>query len=106
MTDVPLIERIRGLRIETGANRPFSMDDPTRVHFVEQGYLDVFAVEMKADQVAGRRRYVARVPAGEMAFGSERIEDPARPGRTFGFLAVPSLNAVLVEGERIPHKTG
>ena len=100
MTEVPLIERIRGVRIETGAHRPFLMDDPQRVHFVERGYLDVFAVELSADEAAGRRRFVARVPAGEMAFGRDRISDQARSERTFGFLAVPSLNAVVVEGER------
>lgn len=100
MPDVPLIERIRGTRIETGANRPFPMDDPTRVHFVERGHLDVFAVEMKDDEIVGRRRFVARVPAGEMAFGSERIEDPEGHDETFGFLAVPSLSAVIVQGER------
>ena len=100
MADVPLIDRIRGVRIETGAHRPFPMDDPARVHFVEQGYLDVFVVELSANEATGRRRFVARVPAGEMAFGSDRVEDPARPERAFGLLAVPSLHAVIVEGER------
>ena len=100
MNDVPLIERIRGVRIETGAHRPFPMDDPAHVHFVEQGYLDVFVVELSADEAAGRRRFVARVPAGEMAFGCDRIEDPSRSERAFGFLAVPSLDAIIVEGQR------
>ncbi len=100
MGNAPLIERIRGVRIETGAHRPFPMDDPARVHFVEQGYVDVFAVELSEGEAAGRRRFVARVAAGEMAFGSVRIEDPAHPRRVFGLVAVPSLNAVIVEGER------
>ena len=92
MTEIPLIERIRGVRIETGAHRPFPLDNPDHVYFVERGYLDIFAVEWSADEVAGRRRFVARVPAGEMAFGSDQIAAPARAERAFGFLAVPSLD--------------
>ena len=100
MTNISIIERIRGVRIETGAHQPFPMDDPARVYFVEQGHLDVFAVELSADEVAGRRRFVARAAAGQMAFGCDRIADPERSERTFGFLAVPSLDAVLIAGER------
>ena len=100
MTNIPVIERLRGVRIETGANRPFAMDDPERVQFVERGYLDVFAVESSADEVVGRRRFVARVPAGEMAFGASRLGVPDRRQRTITFLAVPSRDAVIVEGER------
>ena len=100
MTDIPIVERIHGVRIETGAHRPFPMDDPARVHFVERGHLNVFAVEFNADEAAGRRRFVARVPGGDMAFGATRVQDPARPERVFGFLAVPSQDAVIVEGER------
>ena len=76
------------------------MDDPARVYFVERGYLDVFAVELSGDEATGRRRFVARVPTGEMGFGSRRVACPTRPDRAFGFLAVPSLNAIIVEGER------
>ena len=100
MTDRPLIERIRGVRVETGANRPFSLNDPSRVYFVELGHLDVFAVELNEGEVAGRRRFVARVSAGEMAFGGVQINDPDHPRRTFGFLAVPALNTIIIEGER------
>ena len=100
MTNISLIERIRGVRLETGAHQPFPLDDPARVYFVEQGYLDVFAVELSADEVAGRRRFVARASAGQMAFGCDRIAAPVRSERTFGFLAVPSLDAVLIVGER------
>ena len=97
MTDAAIVERIRGVRIETGAHRPFLMDDAARVHFVERGHLDVFAVELSAGEVAGRRRFVARVAAGEMAFGASPIE---RAERAFGLLAVPSRDAVVVRGER------
>ena len=100
MADVPIIERIRGRRIVTDAARPFLMDDPERVYMVEQGHLDIFAVELRGDEPVNRRRFVARAPAGSMAFGGDRVPDAARPERVFGFLAVPSLDAVLVAGER------
>ena len=99
MADLSIVERIRGVRIETGAHRPFPLDDPARVWFVERGYLDVFATERHAEEIVGRWRFVARVPAGEMAFGCRRVENPARPGYFFGFLAVPSLDTIIVEGE-------
>ncbi len=97
MTDAAIVERIRGVRIETGAHRPFLMDEAARVHFVERGHLDVFTVELGADEVIGRRRFVARMAAGEMAFGASRIE---LAERAFGLLAVPSQDAVIVRGGR------
>lgn len=97
---VPTIERIRGERIPAGAARPFLLDDPERVHLVEQGHLDAFAVELRGGEPVNRRRFVARVPAGSMAFGSRPLTDPARPERVFGYLAVPSLDAVLIAGDR------
>ena len=100
MADIPIVERIGGVRIRTGAYRPFPMDDPERVHFVEQGHLDIFTVEFGADEAVGRRRFVSRVPAGEFAFGARRIVDRDSPDRGLGFLAVPSLDAVVVEGAR------
>ena len=96
----PPIERIRGVRVETGAHRPFLIDNPARVYLVERGHLDIFAIELSADDVAGRRRFVARVPAGEMAFGHDRVAAQQQPSRVFAFLAVPSLDAILIEGER------
>jgi len=97
---VPAIERIRGERIPAGAARPFLLDDPERVHLVEQGHLDAFAVELRGNEPVSRRRFLARVPAGSMAFGSRPLTDPARPERVFGYLAVPSLDAVLIAGDR------
>ena len=95
-----ITDRIRGSRIATGAHRPFPMDDPERVLWVEQGHLDIFAVELDAAEPVGRRRFVARVPRGEMAFGAGRIGPGSPGGNTFGFYAVPSQDAVVVAGER------
>ena len=100
MANLPIIERIRGERITADAARSFLMDDPERVFMVEQGHLDIFVVELRGDEPVNRRRFVARVPADSMAFGSERVTDPTRSERVFGFLAVPSLDAVLIAGER------
>ena len=91
----PPIERIRGVRVETGAHRPFLMDNPARVYFVERGHLDIFAVELSAEDAAA----LSRVPAGEMAFGHDRVAAPQQPSHVFAFLAVPSLDAILIEGE-------
>ena len=76
------------------------MDDPARVHFVEQGHLDMFAVALRADEAIGRRRFVARVPAGEFAFGACRISDEPAADSSFGFLVALSQDAVVVEGAR------
>ena len=99
MMDVALIERIHGVRIATGADQSFLMDDPSRVYLVEQGHLDIFAVELSGSEAIGRRRFIARVPGGEMAFGHRRVAAPDKPARVFGLLAVPSLDAILIEGE-------
>ena len=96
----PILERLRGVRRETDATQPFVMDDAERVHLVERGFLDVFAVELAGDRPVGRRQFVTRVAAGEMALGADRVADPARPERLFGFLAVPGLDTVVIDGER------
>lgn len=94
-----LVERIRGVRAETGAHRPFPLDDPERVFYVEKGQLDVFAVELADNEPVGRRRFVARLSSGEMAFGIGRIDARAERS-TFGFYAVPSQDSVIVAGAR------
>ena len=96
----PILERIRGTRIKAGAHRTLVIDDPERVHYVERGHLDIFAVEFDLREATGRRRFVARVPVGEIAFGALRIRDPNRPEGAFGFLAVPSRDAVIIVGRR------
>jgi len=88
------------VRRETDATQPFVMDDAERVHLVERGFLDVFAVELAGDRPVGRRQFVTRVAAGDMALGADRVADPARPERVFGFLAVPGLDTVVIDGER------
>ena len=100
MTSGPVIERIRGTRTRTGANRPFALDDPERVRYVERGHLDVFVVARKGNRIIGRRRLVARVRPGEMAFGVTPLEIPDQTGHSLGLMATPSQGAVLITGDR------
>lgn len=126
-----IVSLIRGKRVATGAHRPFFLDDPEKVVYVEeppkkdkeesaegdgtknagqddgkdggeerrQGHLDIFAVEVEGDEVQRRRLHVARIPEGGMAVGVHGVQ---RPGgsTTTKLLAVPSQDALVVEGER------
>ena len=95
-----IVARIGGRRAVTGAHRPFVMDRPDCVVLVERGHLDVFAVALEGNEPSGRRRFVARVPAGEMAFGAHRVKSAGAGDGTLGLVAVPSQDAVLIEGTR------
>lgn len=99
MTENSIVERLRGTRFAAGANRPLVLDDPSRVWFVEQGHLDVFAVELSGREAIGRRRFVTRIPRGKMAFGSETVPVPGGTN-AIGLLAVPAVDTVIVAGER------
>ena len=99
MADPSIVERLRGTRFAAGANRPLVLDDTSRVWFVEQGHLDVFAVELRGREAVGRRRFVTRVLPGRMAFGSATIPVPGSSD-VLGFLAVPAVDTVVVEGDR------
>jgi ATP-binding cassette subfamily C protein len=99
MAEASLIERIGGDHFETGAHEPILLDEPARCYYVEQGYLDVFAVPYRGEQVIGRRLFVARVPEEGVAFGARSVA--GRNGEERCVLqAVPSMNAVLVECRR------
>ena len=102
-------------RFTTGAHQPFLLDDPACAVRVEQGHLDLFAVELADGAPVSRRPFVARAPAGSMCFGVRPVAvepeagepdggpdagGPATAGTAFGFLAVPSSGAVLAEVER------
>ncbi len=79
---------------ETESPRSFLLDDPTRVYRVEKGYLDIFAVEVEDGEIIDRWLFVTRVPEGRLAYAMT----PPRALHTL--LAVPSLNAALVEDDR------
>ena len=92
-----LIDRIGGRPFGAGAHRTLLLDKPDRICLVERGYVDVFAAELRGDEVVNRRPFVTRIPTGSVAFGAPRA---VVGGRAFGFLAVPSRDAVLIEGKR------
>ena len=98
MADSSIIEHTAVRRFETGAHRPFLLDDPESFHFVEQGHLDIFSVALHQGRVAGRRSFINRVEEGRVAFGTRLSEE--REQITFGFLAVPAMNTILVEARR------
>ena len=84
----------------TGAHQPFLLDDPARAFRVEQGHLDLFAVELVGGARTSRRPFVTRIPAGSMCFGVRPVAGEPASEAAFCFLAVPSAGAVLAEVER------
>ena len=92
-----IIRQIRGRPFEAGAHRSLSLHDPERVYLVAQGHLDIFTAEFKGEEVVSRRPFTTRIPEGSIGFGAPRASGVESD---FGFLAVPSQNAVIVEGER------
>ena len=92
-----IIRQIRGRPFEAGAHRSLSLCDPERVYLVAQGHLDIFAAEFKGEEMVSRRPFTTRIPEGSIGFGAPRASGVESD---FGFLAVPSQNAVIVEGER------
>ena len=94
-------DRIRLATFTTGAHQPFLLDDPARAFRVEQGHLDLFAVELVRGAPVSRRLFVTRAPAGSMCFGVRPVAVGGKPASAwaFGFLAVPSSGAVLAEVE-------
>ena len=91
-----IIRQIRGRPFEAGAHRSLSLHDPERVYLVAQGHLDIFTAEFKGEEVVSRRPFTTRIPEGSIGFGAPRASGVESD---FGFLAVPSQNAIIVEGE-------
>ena len=102
MRELAAEDRIRPATFTTGAHQPFLLDDPARAFRVEQGHLDLFAVELVRGAPVSRRLFVTRVPAGSMCFGVRpvAVAEESASVWAFGFLAVPSSGAILAEVER------
>ena len=94
-----VIERVKRRSFAAGANQPFLLDDPARAFYVEQGHLDLFAVEMEDGEPSNRKPFVGRVPAGAIAFGAPVFERAAE-GCSINFQAIPARSAVVVECDR------
>ena len=104
--DQAIIERIGANRIEAGANRVFILDEPGRAWLVDAGHLDIFATTVDENGACGRRRYLGRVPAGSVAFGTDPLQRGADDQDRLAFIAVPGLETVVYEGDRLALVSG
>lgn len=95
-----LLQRIGGRRIHVGGHRPFPLRDPGMVWLILEGQVDLFAVEMVADDPVGQRRHVATLRRGEVLFGTGSLPVTGRHGSRLELLAVATLGTELFEGER------
>lgn len=73
----------QGKVIEAGSNKPFLLDDPDTVFFIEQGGVNLFWVPLVKGEPAGAHNHLFKAEAGEFLFG---LSVP--PGEGTGFLAV------------------
>ena len=73
-----------GTAADVGGNAPFFLDDPNALWLVVAGSVDVFAVRRENGRVAGPRRYLWTVGAGEAVLGV--ADEAAASG--LGLLAV------------------
>lgn len=72
--DTDFLKRLRegeGELIQAGGNKPFLLDDPQRAWVIYAGSVDVFAVPVEESRVAGTRRHVGRMEAGQALFGMQ-----------------------------------
>jgi NHLM bacteriocin system ABC transporter ATP-binding protein len=58
-----------GRLIDSGANKPFLLDDPETMWVVYSGKVDIFLTTQRDGAAAGPRRHVVRLEAGQAAFG-------------------------------------
>jgi NHLM bacteriocin system ABC transporter ATP-binding protein len=75
-----------GVRIRTGSNEPFWVNDSGETWFVAEGSVDLFVVPTADGKPAGPRSHLLRVGSGQILSGLEA--DPAAGG--IAFLAVAS----------------
>ena len=99
MDAAAIIKHVTRRSFAVGANQPILLDDPARAFYVEQGHLDIFAVEVENGEPTNRSPFVGRVPAGALAFGAPVLE-PAADGSSVVLQAIPARRAALVECDR------
>ncbi|REK03192.1 MAG: NHLP bacteriocin export ABC transporter permease/ATPase subunit [Acidobacteria bacterium] len=88
-----------GEAVEAGGDRPFLIDAPDTVWWVEEGEVHLFVVDIEAGAAKGARSYFMTLDEGALIFGI----DPTRYGIDAGFLAVGRMGTVLrrIELERL-----
>lgn len=80
-----------GLEIQATGNRPFLIDDPDAVWYVESGKVEIFTVGVENGLPEGARNHFVTVSEGNLMMGM----DPELFKVGSGFLAVGSINTVL-----------
>jgi hypothetical protein len=83
-----------GRLIRTDSRRPILLDDRRTVWVVYAGRVDVFAVPVERGKVAGVRRHLFRVEAGQAVFGMDCAD------REMALLAVGGPDTQLVQVDR------
>jgi NHLM bacteriocin system ABC transporter ATP-binding protein len=79
-----------GTLVETGSNTPFLLHGQGGAWYIQQGHVDVFAVQLRQGVPASRRRHLFRRGAGEMLFDLPERTDGV------GLLAVGAMETSLL----------
>jgi ATP-binding cassette subfamily C protein len=80
-----------GLEVEAGGNRPFLIDEPEAVWYVEKGKVEVFTVGVEDGKPRGARTHFVTLTEGSLMIGMA----PELFQVGSGFLAVGSINTSL-----------
>ena len=99
MDAAAIIQHVTRRSFAAGANQPILLDDPACAFYVEQGHLDIFAVEVEDGAPTNRSPFVGRIPAGAFAFGAPVLE-PTADGSSVVLQAIPGRRAKVVECDR------
>lgn len=103
-----LISEVQVSRTELGGHDAFLLVDPEAFYIVESGHVDLFAVVVKQEgnegnegnDVQTRKPFVNRIPVGKAFFGGQVLRRTrGSDGGVFILQAVPSQNAVLLQGQ-------
>jgi len=73
----------KGKVIEVGSNKPFLLNDPDTVYFIEKGGINLFWVPLVKEEPAGSHNHLFKADAGEVLFG---LSVP--PSEGIGFVAI------------------
>ncbi|MEG6523048.1 NHLP bacteriocin export ABC transporter permease/ATPase subunit [Desulfotomaculum sp. 1211_IL3151] len=80
-----------GTTLPVEGNKPLLLTDTASVWLVEQGSVNLFYIEVKADQPVGKRNFLMEVKPGQLLFGVA----PQGESTKFGLLAAGSTGTVL-----------
>ena len=89
-------------RAQLGAHDAFFLDNKNAYYIVERGHVDLFAAaKSEKGDVVLRNPFISRISEKNVFFGATVVRDAfATKGITLVLQAVPSRNAVILEGTR------